>query len=183
MIKQIPLFLSLLTSLSFCASAVAQVNISVVATFDYPGVGNSTTPFGINQGGDIAGDFLDSNGVNSGFIRFRDGSFSPPIVDPNDTGNFTRGLGINSAQTVVGDFFNTGDNSFHGFFFSGGGFTQFDFTANVSTNVIGINDAGDFVGLFGSITQLNQSFVNLGGVSTVINIPGAVSSEADGIYV
>lgn len=157
------------------------VSITVIATFDYPGTGNSTTPFGINQGGDIAGDFADPSGATRGFIRYRDGSFSAPIVDPNDTANFTRGLGINSAQTVTGDFFNVADNVFHGFFLSGGVFTQFDFGAGFSTNVVGISDAGDFVGLFGSVTQPNQAFVNIGGTSTVISVPGATTGEADGI--
>lgn len=156
------------------------VSLTVVATFDYPGTGNSTTPFGINQGGDIAGDFADPSNATRGFIRFRDGSFSAPLVDPNDTANFTRGLGINSA-TVTGQFFNVADNVFHGFFLNGGVFTQFDFGANLSTNVVGINDAGDFVGIFGSSTQPNQPFVNIGGTSTVIGVPGATTGEADGI--
>ncbi len=164
------------------ASLSAQTfSVTVVTTFDYPGTGNSTTPFGINQNGDIAGDFVDSSGVTRGFIRFRNGSFSGPLVEPNDTANFTRGLGINDAQTVTGDFFNTADNVFHGFFLIGGVFTQFDFGAGLSTNVTGLNDAGDFVGIFGSITQANQAFVSIGGTSTVISVPGAVTSEADGI--
>lgn len=164
-------------------SSLAQplVSIAVLATFDYPGTGNSTTPFGINQSGDMAGDFADSSGATRGFIRFRDGSLSAPIVEPNDTANFTRGLGINNAQTVTGQFFNVADNVFHGFFLSGGVFTQFDYGTNLSTNVVGINDAGDFVGIFGSVTQPNQAFVNVGGTSTAISVPGATNSEADGI--
>ena len=84
-------------------------------------------------------------------------------MEPNDTANFTRGLGINSAQTVTGQFFNVADNVFHGFFLSGGVFAQFDFGPTFSTNVVGINDAGDFVGLLGNVTQPNQAFVNIGG--------------------
>ncbi|MBA3961304.1 MAG: hypothetical protein H0X40_05305 [Chthoniobacterales bacterium] len=170
-------FLALFPSSLFAQS----YSITLVASFDYPGAGNSTTPFGINRGGDIAGYFLNSSGATRGFIRFRDGSFSAPLVEPSDTGNFTRGAGINSVQTVVGDFFNVGDNSFHGYFLSGGVFTQFDFGGPFSTNVTGINDAGDFVGTFGNVTQPNQGFVNVGGTSTVITIPGATLSFAYGI--
>ncbi len=157
------------------------INVTVVTSFDYPGTGNSTTPFGINQNGDIAGDFLDLGGATRGFIRFRNGGFSAPLVAPNDTASFTRGLGINDAQTVTGDFFNTADNVFHGFFLTGDVFTQFDLGPGLSTNVTGLNDAGDFVGIFGSVTQANQAFVNIGGTSTAISIPGSVTSEADAI--
>ena len=163
------------------ASTFAQESVRVIVTFDYPGTGNSTTPFGINQGGDITGYYLDSAGVSRGFIRYRDGSFSAPIVDPNDTGNFTQSTGINSAQTVVGGFITSVDNSEHGFLLNGGVFTQFDFGGPVSTNVSGINDAGDFVGIFGSVTQSNQGFVNINGTTTVLNIPGATLSDISGI--
>ncbi len=157
------------------------ITISVVTTFDYPGAGNSTTPFGINGNGDIAGDYLDTSNVRRGFVRFSDGSFSPPIVAPNDTGNFTRARGINNAQTVTGDFFTVAGNAFHGYFLNGGVFTQFDFGGPFSTGVFGINDGGDFVGAFGSNAQPNQAFVNIGGTSTVISIPGAFDSQALGI--
>jgi hypothetical protein len=156
-------------------------SISVLVTFDYPGTGNSTTPFGINQSGDIVGYYLDSSGVTRGFIRYHDGSFSAPIVEPNDTANFSRGTGINSAQTVVGDFLTVADNAFHGFILSGGSFTQFDIGTGFSTDLTGINDAGHFVGLFGDLTQPNQGFVNINGTTTVLTIPGAVSSDLSGI--
>ena len=177
------LFVSLLAVLLgfLPGNSFAQTSVRVLVTFDYPGTGNSTLPFGINQGGDITGYYLDLAGVTRGFIRYRDGSFSAPIVEPNDTANFTQALGINSAQTVVGNFFTSADNIDHGFFLSGGGFTQFDFGGPVSTNVIGINDAGDFVGNFGSGTQPNQGFVNINGTTTVLSIPGAVSSDISGI--
>ena len=118
------------------ASLFAQGSVRILFTFDYPGGGTSTSPFGINQGGDITGYYLDSAGVTRGFTRYRDGSFSAPIVEPNDTANFTQALGINSAQTVVGNFITSADNTDHGFFLSGGVFTQFDFGGPVSTNIM-----------------------------------------------
>ena len=42
------------------------ITIEVLAAFDYPGDGNATTPFGINQRGDIAGRYLDTSGVTRG---------------------------------------------------------------------------------------------------------------------
>ncbi len=65
------------------------VTFDVLEIFDYPGTGNQTRPQKINDDGEIAGIFLDSSGVSRGFTRSRDGVFSAPIVEPNDTGNLT----------------------------------------------------------------------------------------------
>ena len=61
-----------------------------------PGTGNQTLPQKINEKGDVVGVFLDLTGVSRGFVRFSDGSFSAPIVDPNDTVGFTEARGINN---------------------------------------------------------------------------------------
>ena len=155
------------------------IPIFVVKTFDYPGAGNSTTPFAINDRFDIAGDYLDSSNVRRGFVRFGNGTFSPPIVEPGDTGNFTRARGINNHRTVVGDFF--GGIFYHGYFLRNSMFTQFDVGGPVSTSVFGINDRGNFVGARGSTLQPNRPFVNLGGTTTIFTIPGAVDGQAVGI--
>jgi len=160
---------------------LAPPTITVVTTFDYPGTGNSTTPYGINNRGDIAGDYLDASNVRRGFVRLSNGHFSAPIVEPNDTGNFTRGRGINIARTIDGDFFNVADNSYHGFILTGSTFTQFDIGPGLSTDLYGINDAGDFVGAYGSTVQPNQAFVNIAGTTTVITIPGAYDAGASAI--
>ena len=157
--------------------AQQSITISVVTTFDYPGVGNSTTPFGINDRGDIAGDYVDANNVQRGFIRFSDGSFSQPFVAPNDTAHVTRGLGINDWRTVTLTFFNTADNIFHGGFLKKGVITQFDL-GSFGTSVNGINDFGHFVGTAGSPLQ---GFLNIGKTSTAISIPGAIATRAIGI--
>src|SRR5215469_9868604 len=74
-------------------------SIEVITTFDYPGTGNITQPQKINEKGDIVGNFIDSSGVERGFVRFSDGSFSAPIVDPNDTVGFTDARAINNPGT------------------------------------------------------------------------------------
>ena len=90
---------------TFAQQAANSGSIEVITTFDYPGTGIVTTsPQKINERGDIVGEFIDSSGVVRGFVRFSDGSFSAPIVDPNDTVGFTEGRGINNSGTVVGDY-------------------------------------------------------------------------------
>src|SRR4026207_297919 len=73
---------------TFGQQAANSGSIEVITTFDYPGAGNNTLPQKINERGDSAGVFIDSSGVTSGFVRFSNGSFSAPIVDPNDTVGF-----------------------------------------------------------------------------------------------
>ena len=147
---------------TFAQQAANSGSIEVITTFDYPGTGNSTEPQKINERGDIVGIFLDSLGVSRGFVRSSNGSFSPPIVDPNDTVGFTEGRGINNRGTVVGDYA-TSDANNHGFFLSGGTFTEYDIPGALSTDVFGINDAGDFTGTSFDDEVTKQTFVSRGG--------------------
>ena len=86
-----------------------QLSIRVLTSFDYPGLGNSTTVEGINDSGDVVGSFQDGAGTIRGFIRFADGTFSAPIIEPHDTGNVTVATDINnlggSAATITAQTF------------------------------------------------------------------------------
>ena len=162
---------------TFAQQAANSGSIEVITTFDYPGTGNSTLPQKINERGDIVGEFIDSSGVVRGFVRFSDGSFSAPIVDPNDTVGFTEGRGINNSRTVVGDYASPDGNQ-HGFFLSGGTFTEYDVPGAVTTNVLGINDSGDFTGTFSDDDVTQQAFVSVGGTVTSFSVPAAVATLA-----
>jgi hypothetical protein len=163
---------------TFAQQAPNSGSIEVITTFDYPGPGNLTLPQKINETGDIVGEFIDSNGVTRGFVRFSDGSFSAPIVDPNDTVGFTEGRGINNSRTVCGDYVGSDGNS-HGFFLSGGTFTEYDVPGAVSTAVLGINDVADFAGAFDPDgSGILQAFVSVGGTITSFSVPAAISTLA-----
>ena len=162
---------------TFAQQAANSGSIEVITTFDYPGTGNSTLPQKINERGDIVGEFIDSNGVTRGFVRFSDGSFSAPIVDPNDTVGFTEGRGINNSRTVCGDYA-TSDGNLHGFFLSGGTFTEYDVPGALNTAVLGINDPGDFSGTFSDDDVIGQAFVSVGGTVTSFSVPGAATTLA-----
>src|SRR5438309_4916973 len=143
---------------TFAQQAATSGSIEVITTFDYPGTGVVTTsPQKINERGDIVGEFIDSSGVVRGFVRFSDGSFSAPIVDPNDTVGFTEGRGINNSGTVCGDYASSDGNN-HGFFLSGGTFTEYDVPGAVSTSVLGINDVADFTGSFSYGSGIFQGY-------------------------
>src|SRR5262249_36425812 len=162
---------------TFAQQAAKSGSIEVITTFDYPGTGNQTLPQKINERGDIVGEFIDSSGVVRGFVRFSDGSFSDPIVDPNDTVGFTEGRGINNSRTVVGDY-GTSDGNSHGFFLSGGTFTEFDVPGAISTTVLGINNPGDFTGTFTDSNGNNPAFVSVGKTLTSFSVPGAAATLA-----
>jgi len=162
---------------TFAQQAANSGSIEVITTFDYPGAGNNTLPQKINERGDIVGEFIDSSGVVRGFTRFSDGSFSAPIVDPNDNVGFTEGRGINNPRTVVGDYV-TSDGNTHGFFLSSGTFTEYDVPGALSTLVLGINNPGDFTGTFSNDNVIFQAFVNIGGTLTSFSVPGASSTLA-----
>jgi hypothetical protein len=163
---------------TFAQQAASSGSIEVITTFDYPGTGNLTLPQKINERGDIVGEFIDSNGVTRGFVRFSDGTFSAPIVDPNDTVGFTEGRGINNSRTVDGDYVG-GDNELHSFFLSNGTFTEYDVPGALETNLLSINDAGNFTGGFDPDgSGIFQAFVSVGGTLTSFSIPGAASTFA-----
>ena len=162
---------------TFAQQAANSGSIEVITTFDYPGTGNSTLPQKINERGDIVGEFIDSNGVTRGFVRFSDGSFSAPIVDPNDTVGFTDGRGINNFRKVVGDYVGS-DGNIHSFFLSGGTFTEYDVPGAVGTNLLSINEPGDFTGGFDDGSGIFQAFVARGGTITSFSVPGALLTLA-----
>ena len=167
--------LAVLISLPLIGTVAQAATIEVLETFDYPGTGNQTLPQKINERGDVVGVFLDSNGVSRGFVRFSDGSFSAPIVDPNDTVGFTEARGINNSGTVAGDYFGS-DGNIHSFFLSGGTFTEYDVPGAVGTNLLRINESGDFTGGFDPDgSGIFQAFVSRWRNHNVVERPGTLS--------
>jgi uncharacterized membrane protein len=163
---------------TFAQQAANSGSIEVITTFDYPGAGNLTLPQKINERGDVVGEFIDPNGVTRGFVRFSNGSFSDPIVDPNDTVGFTEGRGINNSRTIAGDYA-ISDGTLHSFFLSGSTFTEYDVPGAVQTNLLSINDPGDFTGGFDPDgSGVFQAFVGRGGTLTTFSVPGSLSTFA-----
>jgi hypothetical protein len=163
---------------TFAQQAANSGSIEVITTFDYPGAGNSTLPQKINERGDVVGEYIDSGGVVRAFVRFSDGSYSDPIVDPNDDVGFTEGRGINNSRIVNGDYV-VSDGTLHSFFLSGSTFTEYDVPNTVQTNLLSVNDAGDFTGGFDPDgSGVFQAFISVGGALTSWSIPGAIGTFA-----
>src|SRR5437870_6649038 len=151
-------------------------SFQLVTTFDYPGSGNQTRPQKINDMGDIAGVFVDTSAASFGFTRRSNGVFSPPIADPNATSNFTEGRGINNSRLVCGDYLDSA-GAFEGFFFSHNTFTNYDIEPTF-TIVLGVNNAGDFVGSVIASSGIQSGFLSIGGNVTEFTVPNATATLA-----
>jgi hypothetical protein len=153
-------------------------SVQLITTFDYPGSGNSTFPSKISDLGDIVGTYSDFFAIRRGFIRFRNGNFSPPIVDPNDTGGDTEARGINNSRLVCGYYFVVGVEGIHGYFLRRSRFHDFDVPDGSGTLILGVNNAGDFCGSYVPDGRVQSAFFSLGGAITVFTVPRANASLA-----
>jgi hypothetical protein len=120
------------------------------STIDFPGsVG--TLAVDINDFGQIAGRYVDSAGVNHGFLLDH-GTFAS-ITFPG--ASFTRAIGINVSGDIVGSYSTPSDKGpgEHGFLLRGGVFTGIDFPNAVATLTTGINSSGDIAGFYQWMTR------------------------------
>jgi uncharacterized membrane protein len=160
-------------SLCILAQQEGETSLEIIATYDYPGAAGYINSSGINDNGDIAGYFLDA-GDFRGFVRFRNGRFSAPIIAPNDTG-VTFAADINNTPTVCGESYDSVNDDYHGYLLTNQTFTSFDIEGARSTTVNGINVNGDFVGGFGPDAETTEAYIDIDGEITSFSIPGASS--------
>ena len=170
--------LAVLISLPLVGTVASAATIEVLETFDFPGTGNLTRPQKINDDGAIVGSYLDASGVTRAFLRAPNGSFSAPIVEPNDAGNSTQGRSINNIRRICGEYLGS-DGSFHGYFRQRGSrFVEFDIATALSTIPLGINNANDFVGSVVLSDGTQQGFISLRGTITPFAVPDATATLA-----
>ena len=127
-----------------------QLSNGTYTYIDVPGATN-TSIFGINNLGDIVGDYVDASGVQHGFVMSN--GIVTPIDFPGSTN--TNAQGINDSGEIVGS--TVVSNVRHGYLYSNGTFTQIDYpgasTAGSGaplsgTDVHGINASGEIVGSY-----------------------------------
>ena len=153
-----------------------QSMIRIIATFDYPGTGNSTTADEINSRGDVVGTFVDLTGATSGFTRMANGTFSNPLV----VTDFTYTVGINSSLDVAGYYYDSGAQVYHGLFVNHNFYIQYNAPNAVDTFVLQVNDLGDFCGSLDDTTGRRTAFTDIGGnfVSFSFTPSGTVEANA-----
>jgi chitinase len=142
---------------------------------DVPGA-NLTEGTGINDRGQLVGDYRDSSNKFHGFL-YDDGLF----VDIDFPGSSSTGLdAINNRGQIVG-FSNNGSLR-HAFLYDSGLFTSIDvpFIGAHSTTPRGINDHGDIVGTYADGAGIHGFLVSE-GTFTKIDVPGAFLTDVWGI--
>jgi probable HAF family extracellular repeat protein len=102
----------------------------------------ATRAHGINDRGQIVGDFEDAPSHERGFLLWR-GEFLTIEVPGSSR---TEAFAINNSGQVVGKFVGAGGEQ--GFLWRGGQFTTISIPESVTTNVFGINDRGQIVGVY-----------------------------------
>ena len=114
-------------------------------SFDVPAFigGDSIRPHGVNDKGQIVGDYNDASGYH-GFLK--DGTSFAPLFVPGSI--LTDAIGINNAGQIVGAYNDVAGNT-HGFLRSRtGSYVTIDYPGAYYTAVSGINNAGLMVGQY-----------------------------------
>src|SRR6516162_887082 len=110
--------------------------------------------------------------------RCNSGGNFATLAEPSGT---TIAFGINDAGQIVGEFEDANGHG-HGFLYSGGAFTNFDFPSATDTFAFGINNAGQIVGQYVDASGHGHGFLYSGGTFTTLDDPlGTVSTSAQGI--
>jgi RHS repeat-associated protein len=159
-------------------------------TLNDPNAGSlGSTASGISNNGTAVGNYqLDNTQYvddDPGFI-YSGGTYStiqyPYPVTTGQIATYPYGIN-NSGQTVGVAGWNSdeGIEGQSGFLYINGGFTDLNYESN-PTYPIGINDSGQIVGYFGDNDGPFQSFLySASGGFTILNYPGATSTQAEGI--
>jgi len=138
---------------------------------EYPGA-DSTVIRGINNLGDVVGEYDTGDGIRHAFSRIG-GSFAN--VDVPGAAS-SRARGINDLGDIVGHYDDVGGGR-HGFLRSAAGvYTTIDFPGAVQTLLGGINDAGDVVGVYFDAVGTPRGFLITAAGVTPFDVPGAVGS-------
>jgi probable HAF family extracellular repeat protein len=122
-------------------------------TIDYPNATLSRC-WGINNNGEIVGEYNDAAGTTHGFL-LSGGKFTS-ITYPRAT--YTEALGNNLAGQIVGRY-RLADGSTHGYLLSNGTYTSIDYPNASSTWWVGgINDNGEITGQWVDKAGINHGF-------------------------
>lgn len=143
------------------------------------GDGNVVVPASLNDHGDVAGMFIDSNNVSRGFLHMNNGTSTGVFTFFDLPGNTSLTVSrINAADQIIGTF---GDSAHvnHGFLrLSDGTIEHIDApgTGTQPGNGTALNDINSIGTIVGSISTPSGSHSFLrttGGVFTVFDPPGA----------
>jgi hypothetical protein len=127
----------------------------VFQTIFIPAAVGGAQATGVNNSQQISGFYIDSAGVNHGFLL----NFGLLVTLDAPGSTFTQALGLNNKGQVVGQYMDAAGLT-HGFVWtSKGGFVTIDEPNGIGTTIVnGINDLGVLVGFYGT-APINSGFV------------------------
>jgi len=148
------------------------------STLNDPLAAEGTFPTGINNNGQIVGYYVDSSGIDHGFL-YSGGTYTT-LNDPSGSKG-TVAAGINDQGQIVGHYADS-SNGLHAFLYSGGTYTTLNGQSGITpTEAIGITRAGEIIGPTASAgidyvysAGTYTSFIVATGVVTGINNAGQI---------
>ena len=145
-----------------------------ITTYAPPGA-SITFGYGINDSGQIVGDYLDSTGFHP-FLDTRG-----VLTNIEVPGEFPFVYGINNLGQIIGDFCDS--TGCPGFLDTKGSFTTIDVPGSSFTAPYGINDRGQIVGVFADSTGLLSAFLAtpINGRAMSALAMSAIDSPADAV--
>lgn len=152
-------------------------------SFSYSFIGylgaSATFLYGINNSGEIAGQYVDAAGLYHGFVDINGSTTNIDCVNLNAAQ--TLPWGINNAGEVVGSYIDQRGGT-HGFLYQAGFCTNLDYSQAVSTTAVGINDDDQISGYFTDSLGAYHGFLyQAGNFGPPINYPGATGTDLHGI--
>ena len=158
------------------------VGIATALSYVFKDVQSTTTAqetdaYGINNARAIAGDYVDSSGIQHAVILGGTNAFIQAdrpdcLTSPGST--TIAFYGINNAGVAAGWCTNTSGVQI-GFTYSRGHFTDINISGASLTNAVGINDAGAVVGTYVDARGVQHGYLLQGSTLTNIDPPGVVS--------
>ena len=130
-----------------------------------------TQAIGVNDAGQIVGDYFDAASVEHGFVS-SGGTFTA-IDFPGATA--TVAAGINAAGDIVGRWSDATGS--HGFLLQAGVFTPINFPLATSTTAFGINDTGEIAGFYTDAAGNSHGFIYAGGAFSTVDVAGARGTQ------
>jgi len=136
----------------------------------------ATLVLGINNSSQMAGAFVDQEGITHGFMLSA-GTFTT-LDFPGAT--FTQATDINNSGQVVGNYLDDG-GVVHGFTWKNGVFNQINDPGFTGTSLSALSDIGQFVGVAIDSNNNKNGFLLQKNVFTTIDFPNANFTELLGI--
>jgi len=162
-------FLSLVIALAAGTLVSQTAPAQNFITVDYPG-GTLNEVRQINNQGEMAGRYVDAEGVYHGFVVQK--GLLTPINFPGSLG--TAVWGINDNGELVGRYLDSKGITNHGFLFSNNVFTTIDPPGTTQTYAEGINNVGQIVGFFTDAEEHTHGFLLSAGIYSTMDFPGSI---------